>query len=181
MGVTNETKKYIKSFNDEPKKEWTAQDLVELGNRLLKWIDECEADPKCDVVHLSEFYAEKERIPRTIWEQNILRRPTFLPYYDLARDWILKRTMKNKDLATAYGSRFLGVYSTQLRDHELQIAKEKIDYEVQKKHEMQSALNAGSNELLQGQIQDLIVRNARLQEELDELKRQAATQHPESD
>ena len=42
-------------------------------------------------------------------------------------------TQKNEKLSTAYGSRFLGVYSKDLRQHEKDIAFEKIDHEAEVK------------------------------------------------
>lgn len=159
-----ETKKIIsrhgrKLYPSEPKitgrppEKYTDKELIELGERLLDWMQECDDDPKSSVVHLSEFYSKIEGYAWSDWKR-ITERSYFQPYYDKARDWILERTLKNQKLPTAYGSRFLGIYSKELREHEKEVSKEKIELEVLTKQKL-SQLDP-PNEKLLAQEQEIL-------------------------
>lgn len=101
-----------------PNEGFSDPELLILGEELLQWMKDCDADPKCDVVHLSEWYSEKKNISPTQWKSLLIARECFLPYYDKARVWMGKRLMKNKDLAPSYGNRFLGIYMKEVHEHE---------------------------------------------------------------
>lgn len=117
---------------------YSNEDLIILGEELLQWMKDCDADKKCDVVHLSEWYSEIKGIDRVYWKDCICSRPCFSAYYNRAMDWMGKRTMKNKKLSTVYGNRFLGVYFKELDDNELEKEKKRIDYVHDKNTEIAS-------------------------------------------
>jgi len=166
-----------------PPKQFTQEDVIAIGERLLQWMKDCDADPNCDVVHLSEFYSEKEGIARTDWHDKICSKEYFHQYYDQARDWMLKRTMKNKNLPTAYGSRFLGLYSKQIREAEFELIKEKIDYEYEKKFEMEKALqiNLPPNDNHISEKESLLKIIAEQQKAIHELQSKADQKHSGSE
>lgn len=125
-----------------PNPGYSDEELVALGEELLVWIKECD-DTKFEVVHLSQFYSELKEMPRTQW-QSICLRDCFKPYYDRARDWIGKRILLNKDMPTAYGSRFLGIYFNEVREHEMKVVEHKVDYEIKKRADL---LNSATKEM----------------------------------
>lgn len=118
------------------KEGFSNEELITLGEELLKWMKECDSDKKCDVVHLSEWYSEIKGIDRVYWKDSICSRPCFSAYYNRAMEWMGKRTMKNKKLSTVYGNRFLGVYFKELDDNEHEKEKKRIDYVHDKNKEI---------------------------------------------
>jgi hypothetical protein len=90
-----------------------------------------------------------------------------------------RRVLLNKTLPTAYGSRFLGIYFRDIREHESSLAKEKIDYEVSKRDSMAHAKNIPPNDskidaLLEGlhregEVQKLHKKIEELEERLKKL------------
>jgi len=109
----------------------TDEELESLGQSLLAWMKEMD-ESETRVVHLSEFYCEY--ISRSDWAV-LIKRPYFCAYYERAIEWIGRRLLKDTELSTAYGSRFLGVYFKEVREHEKEITEHKIDYEIIKKDE----------------------------------------------
>jgi hypothetical protein len=158
--------KFTRKIMGRPPSDYTKEEVIELGERMDAWMKECDANPKCDVVHLSEFYSEIEGFDRDTWKESIVIRDYFSPYYKRAMDWMAKRTMKNKHLATAYGSRFLGVYSEEVRQEERQIMRDKIDYEWEKRKSDSVAMNTHPNAQSILQLTDLIDENRKLKERL---------------
>lgn len=159
-----------------PNPGFSDPELIQLGEDLLNWIKE-EDEKKSDIVHLSEFYSEIKEIPYSQWA-SICQRPCFLRYYERARDWMGKRILKNKELPTAYGSRFLGIYFKDINQHEREQAEHKIDYELAKKQEIAqkqiSYPNDEQNEIKlawvksQGIIEEKDIRIKELESKLNE-------------
>jgi hypothetical protein len=126
-----------------PKEGFSKPELIQLGEEFLKWMEE---NDKKDIVHLSEFYSEVKGIPRTYWKENVCRRPEFRTYYEKGMDWIGKKLLKNKTLSTSYGNRFLGIYFKEVAEHELEQAKLRIDYEIEKKSELNNKNTLSPND-----------------------------------
>lgn len=111
-----------------PKDGYSNEELIDLGEEMLQWMRDCDADKKCDVVHLSEFYSELKGIDPDYWKHSITIRPCFSHYHKLSMVWMGKRTLKNKKLSTVYGNRFIGIYFRELDDNEFDKEKRRIDY-----------------------------------------------------
>lgn len=106
-------------------------EVRKLGKELVEWVSKkiTSDDPP---VHLTEWYAIEKGMLYPDWD--ILRnRVEFDQYYHTALDLMALATQKNRKLETAYGSRFLGVYSKDLRRHEKKIAEEKKASQAQEK------------------------------------------------
>lgn len=101
------------------------EELIVLGEELLSWLKDNDS-----VVHLSEFYSHLKGIALTQWRA-ICVRECFLPYYEKSSQWMGVKILKNKELSTAYGSRFLSMYHKDLREHEREISREKVSDEVE--------------------------------------------------
>lgn len=117
--------------NGRPPKYGTTEELIALGEEMMQWINDCKSK-KLNIVHLSQFYSEIKDMDRDEW-RSIRVRGCFLPYYKKALDWMIVRTLTNDKLPTAYGSRFLNVYSDELREIEREIAREKVSDEIELK------------------------------------------------
>lgn len=118
-------------YGRPPNCGFTNDELLALGEELLLWMGQMDEAAK-EIVHLSEWYSEIRQIPRSQWK-SIIQRDCFLPYYERALNWMGVRLLKNKSLPTAYGSRFLGIYFTEVREHDRAVMQEKIDYELVQK------------------------------------------------
>lgn len=116
-----------------PKEGYSEQEVIALGEELLAWMRACDANKDCDVVHLSEFYCEIKDIVPSYWDKCITKRACFSGYYEKALRWMGKRLLKNKNLPTSYGNRFLPIYYKEVHDIEFEQEKRKIDYMVEKK------------------------------------------------
>ena len=103
---------------------------------------DCDADKKCDVVHLSEWYSEIKNIDPDYWKFSLSVRPGFSCYYRKAMIWMGKRTLKNKKLSTVYGNRFLGIYFKELDENEFEKEKRRIDYVHEKNTELAQQYDA---------------------------------------
>jgi hypothetical protein len=132
-------------YGRPPNPGYSDEEVLRLGKELISWMIQCDKDPNCDIVHLSEWYSEIKNMPRSQW-QAICVRACFLPYYERAKEWMGKRILKNKDLPTAYGSRFLGIYFSDIREHEREIAEHKIDYEISKKSALEQQKGISPND-----------------------------------
>lgn len=116
---------------------FTDEQAEELGIQLIEWMEELIASGK-PPVHFVQFYNLKKGLLLRDWD-NLCERKVFSPYYNSARDLMALATQLNDKLSTAYGSRFLGVYSKDLRAHERAIQKDKLADELElKKAEMSS-------------------------------------------
>jgi len=94
---------------------------------LVNWIKENYA-ANTPPIHLTQWYFIKQNL--TFLEWDVLRsRKLFSQYYDTALDMMALFTQQNDKLSAAYGNRFLGIYSKDLRAHEKQIAAEKREGE----------------------------------------------------
>lgn len=168
--------KYGVGYGRPPNPGFSDQELIKLGEELLTWIENQDKN-KTDIVHLSEFYSEVKELPYSQWN-SICQRECFLRYYERARDWMGKRILKNKELPTAYGSRFLGIYFKDVHQHERELTEHKIDYELAKKQEIAqkqaSYPNDEQNEAklawvkAQGVIQDQAAKIKELEAKLNE-------------
>ena len=61
--------------------------------------------------------------------KTLTHRVDFVPYYDVALEMMTLATMQNEKLSTAYGSRFLGLYSKDLREYEKTIKEQNAEIE----------------------------------------------------
>lgn len=148
MTKRKDPKDYLKT--GAPHKEGFSDEECEaLGQRYLKWMKDCEKkaeEGKPLPVHLSEFYSEIEDIPRTYWHTSLSVRPSFTKYYEKGADWMAKIIMKNKDLPTAYGSRFLSLYDRNLKHHERDIIQQKAQADILAKIEYELKKGASPND-----------------------------------
>jgi len=113
-----------------PSKKFSDPQVIQLGKDLLKWIKKNKDDHT--IVHLSQWYVEEEDMSRTEFK-TLLQRLHFQAYYEKALDLMGNKILINKELPTAYGSRFLSRYHQDLRKHEKEISFEKIDHEAKVK------------------------------------------------
>lgn len=107
--------------------------LKQLGEELLAWMRDAD-EKQLPIVHLSQWWSKIKKIKRSQWE-SIIKRECFLGYYDEAILWMGCRILLGAT-ETAYGSRFLAVYFSDLRSHEREKKREEIDYEMEKKAEL---------------------------------------------
>lgn len=133
-----------------PLKYYSEEELEALGKEMLLWIKEHKEDST--FVSMSNWYSEVKEIHRSAWH-SIRQHPTFLQYYERAMDFMESKTLCNKDLPTAYGSRYLGLYSKDLRDHEKETKFEVIDHEAEVKAEAANKNQTSPNDCL---LSDLI-------------------------
>lgn len=114
----------------------TNEELEALGKEMLQWIEDKEDDEK--IVHLSQFYIKVKDMCRSEW-RSIRQRAAFLPYYEKALELLGCKMITNSKLPQSYGNRFLPVYFSDVRESEREIAKEKVQDEIDiKKAEMKS-------------------------------------------
>lgn len=99
-----------------PHEDWPEEQVIALGEELKQWMKKADEEKRI-VWHLSEFYSEYKDIARSRWNK-ITERNCFRDYYEKALSWMGRRTMQNKELPTAYGSRFLGIYNKDVTAHE---------------------------------------------------------------
>jgi len=104
-----------------------------LGQELVAAVKKSIAD-KDPMVHFTEWYAITKNFCYDDWDA-LRKRLCFIQYYKTAGDLMALSTQKNTTLSTAYGSRFLGVYSRDLKVHEEEISKRKIEHEQKVKAE----------------------------------------------
>ena len=126
-----------------PPIHFTDEELHILGKEMLLWIKEHKEDSS--FVSMSNWYSEVKEIHRSAWHA-IRQRDAFLQYYERAMDFMESKTLSNKDLPTAYGSRYLGLYSKDLRDHEKQTKFEVIDHEAEVKAEAANKSQTSPND-----------------------------------
>lgn len=134
-----------------PPKVHSDEEVVSLGKEMVDWIIEKIESGK-PPVHLTQWYVLNKRISYPDWDL-LRRREQFRQYYDTATDLMALSTMTNKDLEVAYGSRFLGLYSKDLRQHEKDVKFEVIDHEAQVKSEAANKNQTSPNDCL---LSDLI-------------------------
>lgn len=111
-----------------PEPGYSNPEVIRLGEKLLAWMKKVD-DEQIPVVHLSQWYSRIQNIPKSQW-RSIRLRPCFLPYYEKAIEWMGTKILENKELPTAYGSRFLGIYFKDIREHEEEIKEEEMQRNV---------------------------------------------------
>ncbi len=116
-----------------PPVHYTDEQAIELGEKYLKWMRDEDNNPESNIVHLSEWYSEVIGMTPSIYK-DLTRRECFAPYHEKAREWMGKRLMKNTKLQSSYGNRFLGIYFSEIKEHEIEMMNAKT------KSELQSAL-----------------------------------------
>ncbi len=126
-----------------PNEGFDDDSLAELGKELIAWTKEMDAK-KQKIVHLSDWYAEIKEISRTQWD-SIIRRDSFIGYYERASLWMGRRILKG-GIETSYGNRFLTIYFKELREHEREKKREEIDYEIEKKAEIDKRASQHPND-----------------------------------
>lgn len=163
--------------------KYTDQELQELGSEMLSWMklmdDTPNSELKKPIVHLSQWYSEIKRIPRSEWE-TIRQRESFVAYYEQALEWIGVRTLCNQNMAQSYGNRFLSLYFKDVKQEEREKIEHQVDYEIEKKSRFEAMRSVPVND---SQINDnlsLISANYlqkmkidELEAKLNEFKRQA--------
>ncbi len=151
-------------------KGYSDEELMTLGDEMLAWMDKVDEEGR-EVVHLSEWY-RKKKISRSQWN-SITERGCFLDYYEQAVEWMGCKLLKNKNLPTPYGSRFLGIYFREVRSYEIKLSQEKIDYELTKRLSIEQIKGIPPNDSM---LRELIesIRNGpevkHLHEQIKELK-----------
>ncbi len=133
-------KKPTKSPRGSKAKYAVDQDIHVLGKELLDWLD----DQK-EFWHLSDWYYGVKKMLYTQWK-SIIQRPEFLPYYKTAVKKMGTLMMKNKDMPTAYGSRFLAIYFEEVRELEKLVKFETIDHEAAVKADAESKKGVPPND-----------------------------------
>lgn len=123
-----------------PPIDFTDEEVKELGEDLINFLKTRKEQGK-PVMHYTEWYFEYKNLLFRDWDY-LRNRKGFAQYYEMARDYMAYMTISNKELPVAYGSRFLALYSSDLRKHEQDIVREKAEAEVEAK----KALNAISEE-----------------------------------
>lgn len=134
-----------------PPKTYSDEEVISLGKELVEWIRK-RFSSKDMPTHLTEWYALEKNILYPDWDM-LRKREDFRQYYDSALELMALCTLKNQKLEVAYGSRFLGVYSKDLRKHEKEIKFEVIDHEAQVKAEASNKNQTSPNDCL---LSDLI-------------------------
>ena len=142
--------KFGRGYGRPPKEGFSDEECIALGEELFAWMEECDEDKKCDVVHLSEWYSEIKGITPSYWKDSLKHRPSFSSYYEKAHMWMGKRILKNKNLPPSYGNRFLPIYFKEVSDIEFEQRKREIDYIDDKKK------NASYDENMLAQFQTLM-------------------------
>ena len=150
-----------------PNPGYSDSDLIQLGEDFIAWTKLMD-ETNTEIVHLSEWYSQVKQIPRSQWD-SIVRRESFIVYYERALDWMGTRILKNKNLSPTYGSRFLGIYFPSVANHETEQAKKKIDYEFDKKTEYDKKFSTPPNDDALNTKLELIRKEGELQELKKEL------------
>ncbi len=158
------------------------EEVIALGEELLKWCQEQDNNEKSDVVHLSEWYSEIKRIAPSQFEAMKLR-SCFVGYYEKAMKWMGKRILKNTKMPSAYGSRFLGIYFKEVKEHEMETVEHKIDYEIKKKKEADLSSSYPSDKINDAQIAWIKAQAAieELQKKNKELEEKLLASQPKAD
>lgn len=113
-----------------PPKHFSDEQVIEMGKDLIKWLIKNETNDS--IVHLSQWYVKEKDMDRDQFDA-LRHRVEFLHYYKKALDLMGNKILLNKELPTAYGSRYVASYHRDLRLHEKEIAFEKIDHEAEVK------------------------------------------------
>lgn len=115
-----------------PNPGYTDEDIAVLCLEMDKWMEDNFNNPS--VVHLSQWWSQIKNIPNSQWE-SLIHRSCFLSQYEKAKKWMGVKIMTNKKLAESYGNRFLGMYFSDMHEHEMNKMERKVDYEIKKKKE----------------------------------------------
>jgi len=119
--------------------EISNEEVHKLGQELIDFLMQRKEQNK-PVIHLTEWYIFEKKMYYDEWD-NLRKRQVFLQYYDAALDLMSYFTMSNNNLPTAYGSRFLALYSKDLRAHEKEIKSETAEIEAAAKAKVISSLS----------------------------------------
>lgn len=92
------------------------EELPPLGEDLLEWVD---TDGKESLMFV-EWYHNKHGMFLQDWKE-LIQRPDFRPYYDIARRKLASNVVKNKDIPQSYGNRYLGMYDRDVHDYEQEV------------------------------------------------------------
>ena len=84
-----------------------------LGKELLDYID-TRAAAGNHIYHMCEWYWDVKKMSALEWD-SLRGRDSFVQHYENARKKVFLGMMRDKNLSTAYGSRFLAMYSSELR------------------------------------------------------------------
>lgn len=136
--------------------------VIEMGEHLLTWMKETDKAEDWTVVHLSQWYSEKQGISSSQWK-NLTDRDCFRSYWEKARDWMGKRIMQNPKLAPSYGNRFLAMYCKDL--HTFEEAVKDREAERKKREDQTPPMDEQLNIAL-----DLMKKLKSAEEEIEKLK-----------
>ena len=111
-----------------PPTVFSDKEVETIGQELVDFLKQRLRD-KDPVIHMTEFWSLHKDMHFDDWDL-LQKRICFFPYYKQALQLMTLSTQMNKDLATSYGNRFLGLYSAELRQFERDVKKEEIQDEV---------------------------------------------------
>lgn len=146
-----------------PSTNFTDEQVHELGREMVEWLQDRLISGK-PVFHLTEWYLLHKKMLYVVWDM-LRRREDFRQYYQSAMEMMTLATLQNQKLETAYGSRFLGIYSRDLREHEKLIKQENAEIEAAAKAKEVSNLTDQEIELNKQIVAAAIARQARNMED----------------
>lgn len=126
-----------------PPTVFSDDEVIAFGEDLLKWMEKMDREEK-PVWHLSDWYYDTMNFTPSEWD-TLENRVNFIPYKKRAMQWMGKKVLSGP-MATAYGSRFVGIYFGEVREHEKQIMQEKIDYELESKEKIERRKGSPPND-----------------------------------
>jgi hypothetical protein len=154
-------------YGRPPNPGFSNEELVKLGEELLKWCSDNEENDK--IVHISQFYVKEKDIAPTQWD-SICARDSFLPYYQKATKWMAIKIMTNKRLSESYGNRYLGMYDRALHQYEKEKVEHKIDYQIEKEQKMREKSSI-PNDAKFDILLETVAQNKALQEKIEKLEK----------
>jgi len=144
---------------------YSDEDLIDLGEEMIRYL----ADHDESVVHLSHWYSVVKGISKSDWKA-ICKRIEFLPYYERAIEWVGCNILQNRELPTAYGSRFLSIYFQDLREHEREVKREEIQFTAELKAKMDATRATPPNDAILSLNLELIKKIGEQQKKIKELE-----------
>ena len=131
-----------------------------LGKELLDYID-TRAAAGNHIYHMCEWYWDVKKMSALEWD-SLRGRDSFVQHYENARKKVFLGMMRDKNLSTAYGSRFLAMYSSELRSFEREVSSQKVKDEIELKKA--DAVNLS---------EEAVAFNTSVMEKLDSLQKTA--------
>jgi len=120
-----------------PPKLFQSEELEGLGLDLIHWL---KHEGKQELMFV-DWYYDRHNMFRHDW-LDLINRPEFRTYYEIARRIMAKNIIKNKDIPQSYGNRYLAIYDRDVYDHEKEI---KVQEAALKKSDVNDFAELGSN------------------------------------